>query len=141
LLVETDIILAHVKEEDWLKSYADAILKAADSGKIELYASCEVLHELYYISLKLGIDMETLLNKIAALTSIKNIKWIPVTMETALTAMVLMLEYNINSVFDAYYAATALLSDPDKIIVSTDSIYDKIPGIKRKDPRTLVESL
>lgn len=58
-----------------------------------------------------------------------------------MTAMVLMLEYNINSVFDAYYAATALLSDPDKIIVSTDSIYDKIPGIKRKDPRTLVESL
>jgi hypothetical protein len=45
LLVETDIILAHVKERDWLKPYAEAPLKAAERGEVELYASCEVLHE------------------------------------------------------------------------------------------------
>jgi hypothetical protein len=57
-----------VKEKDWLKSYEDKMLRAANSGRIKLCASCEVIHELY--SIKLGIDMETLLNKIAALTSI-----------------------------------------------------------------------
>jgi len=133
--VETDVILAHVKEKDWLKSYADKILRAADSGRIRLSTSCEVIHELYYISLKLGIEMETLLSKIAALTSMNNIDWIPATAEIALVAMTLMLEYNLSSIFDAYYAATALLSDPDGTVISTDPIYDRIPGIKRKDPR------
>jgi predicted nucleic acid-binding protein len=134
--VETDVILAHVKEKDWLKSYADKILRAADSGRIKLCASCEVIHELYYMSIKLGIDMETLLNKIAALTSI-NMDWIPATVEISLTAMTLMLEYDMSSIFDAYYAATALLSDPDRTVISTDSIYERIPGIKRKDPREI----
>jgi len=32
LLVETDILLAHVKERDWLKPYAEALLKAAEKG-------------------------------------------------------------------------------------------------------------
>jgi hypothetical protein len=31
--VETDIILAHVKERDWLKPYAEALLKAAEKGR------------------------------------------------------------------------------------------------------------
>jgi hypothetical protein len=38
--VETDILLAHVKERDWLKPYAEALLKAAEKGEVELYASC-----------------------------------------------------------------------------------------------------
>jgi len=141
LLIETDVILAHVKERDWLKPHADTILKAADSGRIKLYASCEALHELYYISVKLGIEMETLLEKIVALTSINNINWIPTTLDITLTAMTLMLEYNLNSIFDAYYAATTLLSDPDRTIISTDQIYEKIPGIKRKDPKEVAELL
>jgi hypothetical protein len=88
------------------------------------------------MSIKLGIDMETLLSKVAALTSI-NMDWIPETVEISLTAMTLMLEYNLSSIFDAYYAATALLSDPDRTVISTDSIYERIPGIKRKDPREI----
>ena len=74
LLIETDVILAHVKEEDWLKSEADIILKAASEGKIELIASCEVIHELYYVSARLGIDLEKFLGKIVALTNVENIK-------------------------------------------------------------------
>ena len=31
--METDVILAHIKERDWLKPYASKILKAADEGK------------------------------------------------------------------------------------------------------------
>lgn len=141
MLIETDIILAHVKEEDWLKPYAEAILREAERGGIELYASCQSLHELYYIAVKLGIDLETLLDKIAALTAMENVKWTPATTEIVLTAVTLMLEYNLGSIFDAYYAATALLSDPDRTIISTDIIYEKVPGIKKKDPREFAQPI
>jgi len=141
LLIETDIVLAHVKERDWLKPYADSILSAANSGMIRLSASCEVIHELYYVSVKLGIDLETLLNKVVALTNINNLYWIPATTEIILAAMSLMLEYNLSSIFDAYYAATALFSDPDRTIISTDTIYDRIPGVKRVDPRELAKEV
>ena len=138
MLIGSDILIAHVKESDWLKPFAEKILRAAESGKIKLYASNESLHELYYVSVKLGVGLESLLSKLASLTQIKNIEWRSSTMEVSLTAM---LEYDIGSIFDAYYAATAFLLDPDKTIISTDPVYDKLPRIKRIDPRDLAEKL
>jgi hypothetical protein len=41
------------------------------------------------------------------------------------------------SIFDAYYAATALSSVPDHTIISTDVVFDKVSGLKRVDPRNL----
>lgn len=47
-----------------------------------------------------------------------------------------MRQYGLTSIFDAYYAALALkLGEP---IVSTDTVFDKIPGIERLDPRKIV---
>lgn len=137
MLVETDIILAHVKERDWLKPYAEALLKAAERGEVELYASCEVLHELYYVAVKLGISLELLLEKLVALAGVRNLRWVPLTERVALAALTLMVEYGLTSYFDACYAATALLADPDRVVVSTDSVYDRVPGLKRMDPRDL----
>ena len=77
------------------------------------------------------------MKKITALTMLRGIEWIPTTIETDLTALTLMSEYGLTSIFDAYYAATTLLYDPDRIIVSTDSVYDRIPGLSRVDPRDL----
>ena len=74
MLVETDVTLAHVKERDWLKPYAEALLKAAERGVVELYASCEILHELYYVAVKLGLDLKLLFEKLVALTSIGNLR-------------------------------------------------------------------
>jgi len=135
MLIESDIILAYVKEEDWLREYSLKLLKAAEDNKLELYVSREIIHELYYLARRYNIDLHIFLEKIVALTRINNLRWIPTDIEIDLTALTLMIEYEINSIFDAYYAATALLRDPDKIIISTDEIYDKIPGIKRIDPR------
>ena len=81
--------------------------------------------------------MRLFLEKIVALTRISNLIWVPTDIEIDLTALTLMIEYEINSIFDAYYAATTLLRDPDKVIISTDKVYDKVPGIKRVDPREL----
>jgi len=138
MLIETDVILAHVKEQDWLKPYAEKILEKARKGIIKLYVSREVIHELYYIASKLNIEIDEILRRVVALTRINNIMWLPTTVEIDLAALTIMVEYGVSSIFDAYYAATALIMDPDKTIISTDKVYDKIPGLVRIDPRELV---
>ena len=50
----------------------------------------------------------------------------------------LIKEYNINP-FDAYHAATAI--SEDKIILSTEHVYDRIKGIERIDPETYAKQL
>ena len=55
-------------------------------------------------------------------------EWIPLTKEIFLMASALIEEYDLGA-FDAYMAATAL--SKDRIIVSSDHIYDRIKGIKR----------
>ena len=89
--METDVILAHIKERDWLKPYASKILKAADEGE-KLYASRGLIHGLYYVASRLGLGLETVLKKITALTMLRGIEWIPTTIETDLTALTLMSE-------------------------------------------------
>ena len=137
MLIETDIILAHIKEDDWLKPYTERILFKAERGELKLYVSCEVIHEIYYIVRKYDLSLEYALGKIAALTNIENLVWLPTTIDVDLAALTLMIEYGLKSIFDAYYAATTLVLDPDKIIISTDEVYDRIPGIKRIDPRNI----
>ncbi len=137
MLIETDIILAHIKDKDWLKPYAQKILFKAVKGELKLYISREVIHEIYYIARKYDLNLSYLLNKIVALTSMENIVWLPTTLEIDLIALTLMIEYNIKSIFDAYYAATTLTLDPDNTIISTDTVYDRVPGIKRIDPRDI----
>ncbi|RLF19406.1 MAG: VapC toxin family PIN domain ribonuclease [Thermoprotei archaeon] len=135
MLIETDIIVAHIKDDDWLKPYAKRILSKAEHGELELYASRELIHEIYYVARNLGIELNKVLEKVVALTRIENIIWVPTTLDIDLTALTLMVEYNISSIFDAYHAATALLYDPDRTIISTDRVYDRIPGLHRIDPR------
>lgn len=48
-----------------------------------------------------------------------------------------MKQFRLTSIFDAYYAATALNAVPDHTIASTDEAFDKVTGIKRVDRRTL----
>ncbi|ADY02351.1 hypothetical protein VMUT_2154 [Vulcanisaeta moutnovskia 768-28] len=53
-------------------------------------------------------------------------------------ALALMDQYGLTSIFDAYNAATCLLYDKDRKMISTDSAYDKVIGLSRIDPRNLV---
>ncbi len=62
---------------------------------------------------------------------------IETTYQIDLPALALMRQYQIESIFDAYYAATALNQVPDHTIISTDEVFDAIPGIKRIDPHKL----
>jgi predicted nucleic acid-binding protein len=142
LMIETDILYAHLKEDDRLKEDAETLLAAVDSGALgKVYASREALHELHYLLKRAGWPSDEALAKVGALTRIRNIEWSPTTSDTDLLALSLVSMYKLSSIFDAYHAATCLLADPECMLVSTDPAYDGIPQTRRTDPRELAERI
>ncbi|MDI6691214.1 MAG: PIN domain-containing protein [Candidatus Bathyarchaeota archaeon] len=137
-MIETDILYAYVKKEDRLKPVADDVVAKIVKGELGVvYASRESLHELYYVSKKEGVSLDEYISRAAALTAIEHLKFIGTTYQIDLLALTLMKQYGIKSIFDAYYAATALNQVPDHTIISTDEVFDAIPGITRIDPHKL----
>ncbi|MHA1593364.1 MAG: type II toxin-antitoxin system VapC family toxin [Candidatus Baldrarchaeia archaeon] len=138
MLIESDILVAYLKKEDWLKSVATRVIEDAKSGKFgRVQVSTEVFHELYYVFSEYT-SLDVIATDFAHIIGLKNVEIVPATAEIYLSAINLMLMYNISSIFDAIYAATALSPMvPDNTILSTDRVYDRIPGIKRIDPRSM----
>ncbi|MGQ4833733.1 MAG: type II toxin-antitoxin system VapC family toxin [Candidatus Asgardarchaeia archaeon] len=139
MLIESDIITALIKKEDWLKSVAEKILVLIRNGTLQpIELSTEVFHELYYVISDYA-SLDDVLENFVRLAGLENIRFLRPKPETYVTAVFIMKSYNITSIFDAIYAAHILNKDgSDNVIISTDHIYDNIPGIKRIDPRTLV---
>ena len=138
MMIETDMLYAHVKSDDWLKPTAEKLMKRIVRGDFGIVVtSREVLHELYYVSMEEGVELESYISRLAALTAISNLKYLDTTSEIDILAATLMRQFRLNSIFDAYYAATALNAVADHTIISTDEVFDSVTGIKRMDPRTL----
>lgn len=138
MMIETDTLYAHVKKDDWLKPTAEKFLQRMARGEFGVvFTSREVLHELYYVSMEEGVTLDDFISRLAALTAIPNLKYLDTTTEIDILAVTLMKQFKINSVFDAYYAATALNAVGDHTIASTDEVFDKVTGITRKDPRSI----
>lgn len=136
MMIETDVLYAYIKKEDWLKPIANKVILKIVRGELgTVYASRESLHEIYYVSREEGISTNELIARFAALTTIENLVFLETTYEIDLLALALIRQYGLNSIFDAYYAATALNQIQDHTIISTDTVFDNIPGIKRIDPR------
>ncbi|MEM3130747.1 MAG: PIN domain-containing protein, partial [Nitrososphaerota archaeon] len=134
-MIETDILYAFIKKEDWLKATAENIIKRIVVGEFGIvYTSRECLHELYYISKEEGVSLDEYIARAASITAIENLKFLETTYEIDLLALTLMRQYNLKSIFDAYYAATALNQVEDHKIISTDDVYGTIPGLIRIDP-------
>jgi predicted nucleic acid-binding protein len=137
-MLETDLLYAFVKKEDRLKAVAEKVIERIVDGKLgTVYASRECLHELYYVSREEGVSLDEYVRRAAALTAIENLDFLETTFEIDLLALALMRQYGLKSIFDAYYAATALNQVEDHTIVSTDAVYDRIPSLIRIDPRNL----
>ncbi len=137
-MIETDMIYAYVKKEDWLKETAKSLISRIINGEFgEVYASRESLHELYYVSTAEGIAPDELITRGAAVTAIRNLTFLETTVAIDLLALVLLRQYRFSSIFDAYYAATALNQVEDHTIISTDKVFDCIPGLIRIDPRKI----
>lgn len=138
MLVESDLIVAHLKKNDWLKSVADKIFEKIKRRELEVEISTEVFHELAYVLLEIT-NFDTIISNLTYLHTLENVKFLSPTPPVYITAIEIMRIYNIQSVFDAIYAAQALIQTEDKTIISTDHIYDKIEDVKRIDPRELMK--
>ena len=137
-MVETDILYAFVKKEDWLKETAKNIFSRIIKGEFgEVFASRESLHELCYVSREEGVSINEIINRCSTVTAIQNLTFKETTFHIDLLAIVLMQQYGFTSVFDAYYSATALNQIEDHTIISTDKVFDCIPGLIRIDPRKI----
>ena len=138
MLIESDIIIALIKRRDWLKPVAENILMLIKKGDLRpIEISTEIFHELYYVASEF-VDLDIVLENFVKIAGLENIKFLRPKPETYITAVFIMKNYNITSIFDAIYAAHILNKDSsDNIIISTDHIYDKIPEIKRVDPSKL----
>ena len=98
-----------------------------------------MLHEIYCVSKEQGLSTDELISRGAALSAIENLTFLETTFEIVLLALALVQQYGFTSIFDAYYAATALNHVEDHTIISTDKIFDSVPGIRRVDPREIKE--
>lgn len=137
-MIETDMLYAYVKKEDWLKETANSLISRIIKGEFgQVYVSRESLHEIYYVSKEEGVSNDELINRGATLTAIQNLTFLETTYEIDLLALVLIRQYGFTSIFDAYYAATALNQVEDHTIISTDKAFDCIPGLIRIDPRQI----
>ena len=138
MMIEADMLYAHVKTDDWLKPTAEKLMRRTVRGEFGVvFTSREVLHELYYVSMEEGVPLESYILRLAALTALPNLKYLDTTSEIDLLAATLMRQFKLNSIFDAYYAATALNAVEDHTIASTDEVFDSVTGVKRIDPRKL----
>lgn len=138
MLIESDLFIAYMKKSDWLKPKAEEIFSAISSNRLkDIQASSEVLHELYYVFVEYA-PASTILGNAARVATMENIEYIDATREIYLSALELQSTYELGSIFDAIYAATTLTEMvPDHTVLSTDSAYDRIPGITRIDPRKI----
>ena len=61
-MIETDILYAHIKRDDWLKSTAEKLLREISTGKYgQVIVSRETLHEIYYVSQDEGVSLDIIL--------------------------------------------------------------------------------
>ncbi|MFH2110702.1 MAG: PIN domain-containing protein [Candidatus Bathyarchaeota archaeon] len=138
MLIESDLFIAYMKKGDWLKPVAEEIFDAISSKRLkDVQASSEVLHELYYVFVE-HAPVSIILGNAARMATMENIRYVDATREIYLSALELVSTYQLASIFDAIYAATALTDTvPDHTMLSTDSAYDRVPGLARVDPRNL----
>ncbi|MFQ5711023.1 MAG: type II toxin-antitoxin system VapC family toxin [Candidatus Geothermarchaeales archaeon] len=134
MLIEADILFAHIKKSDPLKEAAEKVLRRILDRDLRVEASSEVVDEVVIWHKSRGYvadHIKTVLSLISAIP----IDYVPLTPEIAITALILTEEHGL-SYFDSFHAATAI-SRPDKTIISSDEVFDGVPGLRRIHPRDL----
>jgi predicted nucleic acid-binding protein len=69
-----------------------------------------------------------------ALKILPGVEWVSLSPDICLEAAIIMKEYGVGP-FDAYHAATSM--SRDSVVVSTEHVYGKIPGLTVLDPNEL----
>lgn len=110
MYVETDFLLALIKEDDWLGDAAESVY---EDHSEEIWTSRFTLIELLLVAYREGLDSERVVTNAAALIEVRG------DVETVVTAATYIEEHGFTP-FDALHLVEA---DGDTI-VSSDDAYD-----------------
>lgn len=127
MYLDTDCILALVKDSDWLKEPVQKRLK----HEKKLISSVLSVVECRLVLLRESTPEEAF----SVEEAIKKwkIKLIPLDKKTLERSKKLMQEFDFLGTFDAIHIATAVLHKEG--ILSTDHLFSLIPKLKVEDPR------
>ncbi|HLC84622.1 MAG TPA: PIN domain-containing protein [Candidatus Nanoarchaeia archaeon] len=127
MYLDTDIILALIKQQDWLKPYVRLKdLQPAKTSTLTIVEARIVLLREY--SRKEALD---------ALKKVKDfgIQILPLDEKVMQKSQELMHTHEKLQIFDAIHAACAIIHN--ETLVSTDSIYQDINEVHQHNPRTI----
>ena len=110
MYVETDFLLALIKEDDWLGSSAEAIY---DEHRAELWTSRFTLIELLLVAYREGLDTERVIANATELVEVRG------ETETVVAAASYVEEHEFTP-FDALH----LVESDGDTIVSSDNVYE-----------------
>lgn len=133
VLMENDVIFAFMNEKDRNHDTAVRVFEKLKNGELKVDLSGITLLEMELIYRTQGRESE-LLRIMAALLTLPNVNFVPLTPEIVITSIRLRERVGL-SFFDSHYAATALYLDGK--VISFDEAYDKVPGLIRIDPREI----
>jgi predicted nucleic acid-binding protein len=135
MLIENDMVLVYYKKKDHLKPIAEQLFSKIEQGKLGQVLIPSIFSiELYYVLRNLT-GIASVRDIISHIITFPNLSVIPSTIDHQLGALFLMDNYQLSSIFDAIYASVALSNDnPDKIIISSDQVYDRVEGLQRLNP-------
>lgn len=124
MYLDTDVILALAKKDDWLKPFVNLkkiknpVISAATLIELQLVVNRE------YGKDKIGDFLKQVKNL--------NVKSTPINPDVVHKSAELMRKYNMTT-FDAIHASYCIINKEN--ILSSDTIFDSIKEIRRIDPR------
>ena len=129
MYVESDILYAYLKPRDWLKEYAERIIK-----RFKLITSVITIIEIEVVAKRdFGDDFAN--SVLRNLETLNNLEFVPLKLDAIKKAIDYRKKFGLN-IFDSLHAASAFILHKD--IVSSDRIFDLIKEIERIDPRQII---
>lgn len=127
MYLDTDVVLAELKVDDWLASDVD--IDAVDAPKTTVGTGIEVQYVM-----EDDWDRDRLSTAHAEIAD-AGIELVPLSTDVMDAAAELRSDYHAVNVFDGVHLGTAMaLEEP---IVSTDSLFPDIDEVEHVDPRTI----
>jgi len=127
MYLDTDVVLARLKVEDWLKSFVSLDVLE------DPVTSTSTVIEIQYV-MEEDWNRERL-GRVSSEIEDEGIELVPLTTEDMETAGELREKYDALGVFDSVHLGAA--STRNAPVVSTDKLYPRIDEIQHIDPRDL----
>ncbi|MFW3145324.1 MAG: PIN domain-containing protein [Thermoplasmatota archaeon] len=131
--LDTDCLLALIKESDWLKADVEMVVQGEDRLFTSVFTNKECKLVISRESARKDMhDMEVHFNRY-------NVRMLPFDERVEMLSNHLLKKYEFLGIFDSIHAATSILHG--LTIISTDHIFPLIDELFVKDPREIATDL